>query len=128
MKRILKHFLFIPSMIALFFISCDSDGSADEPSDETPVYNQYNGYTLVWNDEFDSIDPLHWTYEIGDGTDYGLNPGWGNQEEQLYTNSAENSYIEVDENNTSALVISATEDSGGQYHSCQTHHSSTTKF
>lgn len=45
-------------------------------------------YSLVWSDEFDgnSLNSDNWSYETG----YGGNFGWGNDEWQLYTSSANN--------------------------------------
>jgi beta-glucanase (GH16 family) len=45
-------------------------------------------YSLVWSDEFDgtALNSDNWSYETG----YGGNFGWGNDEWQLYTNSASN--------------------------------------
>lgn len=70
---------------------------------------QYEGYELVWNDEFDGpgIDPFKWDYHIGDGTDYGLPKGWGNAELQEYTDSPENSSIITDGDGNSVLLIQA---------------------
>lgn len=41
----------------------------------------YDGYNLLWQDEFNSneLDPDYWNYEIGGN-------GWGNNELQYYTN------------------------------------------
>ncbi|WP_214481724.1 carbohydrate binding domain-containing protein [Bacillus sp. SM2101] len=60
-------------------------------ADEDKVEN----WELTWSDEFDGeeIDRTKWTYEIGNGADYG-NPGWGNSELEYYTDEAQNSYIE----------------------------------
>ncbi|CAL8465137.1 g4672 [Coccomyxa elongata] len=43
------------------------------------------GFRLLWSDEFagTSIDTASWTFENGDGSQYGI-PGWGNQELQVY--------------------------------------------
>jgi hypothetical protein len=40
---------------------------------------------ISWQDEFDgtAIDPGRWTYDIGTGSQYGLD-GWGNNELQFY--------------------------------------------
>ncbi|RPH98416.1 MAG: glycoside hydrolase family 16 protein, partial [Calditrichaeota bacterium] len=40
----------------------------------------------VWSDEFssDTIDENKWEFMIGDGTAYGLQSGWGNNERQYY--------------------------------------------
>jgi beta-glucanase (GH16 family) len=42
--------------------------------------------TLVWSDEFDGaqLDPEVWFFETGDGSEYGLPAGWGNNEQQYY--------------------------------------------
>ena len=48
-------------------------------------------YQMVWSDEFDGteLDTDMWTYEIGNG-----NWGWGNGEEQYYTDRKENVRVE----------------------------------
>lgn len=50
--------------------------------------------TLVWSDEFNGadLDPDVWLSQTGDGTDFGLPPGWGNNELQYY--QAENAVVE----------------------------------
>ena len=42
---------------------------------------------MVWSDEFNGteVDTSKWTFQIGDGTDYFLPSGWGNNELQWYT-------------------------------------------
>jgi beta-glucanase (GH16 family) len=51
------------------------------------------GCVLVWSDEFDGteVDPSNWSFMLGDGTDFGLPPGWGNNELQYY--QAENATV-----------------------------------
>ena len=51
--------------------------------------------TLVWSDEFDGqeLDATVWERQTGDGTAYGLPPGWGNEELQLYTDSDRSSFV-----------------------------------
>lgn len=51
----------------------------------TPL--SYPGYNLVWDEEFNGsvLDPNSWNYEIGNGSG-----GWGNNELEYYTNSANN--------------------------------------
>lgn len=46
--------------------------------------------TLVWSDEFNgnSIDTSKWGFEIGTGAS-----GWGNNEQQYYTDRADNAYV-----------------------------------
>lgn len=57
---------------------------------------QAQNYELVWQDEFDKLngrpDPAKWTYEEGDGCP--ANCGWGNKEQQYYTDKLENVRVE----------------------------------
>ncbi len=62
--------------------------SAGTQSESIPVKvtpRAYDGYSLVWNDEFNasSLDRMVWNIEQGGG-------GWGNQEKQYYTDREEN--------------------------------------
>ena len=70
------------------FTSTKPVEGVDGPGDE---------YTnLVWEDDFNTDgapDPSKWTYDLGT-TDIFGNFGWGNQEEQSYTNNAENVIVE----------------------------------
>lgn len=58
------------------------------PSDDfQTIYN-----TLAWSDEFNengAPNAANWTYDLGSGDN-----GWGNGEEQIYTNDAENVIVE----------------------------------
>jgi len=56
--------------------------------EEIPVA-KYDGYDLVWSDEFngDTIDTSNWTYDIGGW-------GWGNGEAEYYTDRPENARVE----------------------------------
>lgn len=56
---------------------------------EPVEFAQYEGYQLVWRDEFDgeSINPENWTFDIGGW-------GWGNGEAQYYTDRLENARVE----------------------------------
>jgi hypothetical protein len=56
----------------------------------------YNGYTLVWNEEFsgNQLDESSWNYEIGTGSS-----GWGNNELQYYQRqnaSVQNGYLTIE--------------------------------
>lgn len=58
---------------------------------QTPVSEeipQYEGYSLLWNDEFngDSLDASIWNQELRD-------PGWTNNELQAYTGSSDNVFV-----------------------------------
>lgn len=59
---------------------------------ETPITQP--GYTLTWNEEFDGNElSSAWTFDIGTG-----NGGWGNNEQQNYTNNNYNvtgGYLEI---------------------------------
>ena len=68
----------------------------------TPVYQRvYATDTTdqwgspIWSDEFNGneLDSSKWDHQIGLGTEY-TDTGWGNSEEQYYTDSTENSYVE----------------------------------
>ena len=49
---------------------------------------------LVWSDEFSGTNlGAAWEPMIGDGTNYGLPAGWGNDELQYYTDRPENLYV-----------------------------------
>ena len=67
----------------------------------TPL--SYAGYTLIWNDEFNgsTLDNTAWSYETGGG-------GWGNQELEYYTTSANNTYL-----TNGCLVIEARKETIG---------------
>jgi len=64
------------------------------------------GCVLVWSDEFDgtAVDLSKWSFQLGDGTEVGLPPGWGNNELQYYR--AENATVA-----DGVLTISAKEES-----------------
>lgn len=54
------------------------------------VFVDNGQYQLIWSDEFNisgTPDDSKWTYDIGDG-------GWGNSEEQYYTNRPDNIIVE----------------------------------
>ena len=78
-----------PLLAALVVMACAwmaAAGGASEASDAYPF--------ISWQDEFDgtAIDPARWTYDIGTGSQYGLD-GWGNNELQYYTNRSQNSFV-----------------------------------
>lgn len=63
-------------------------GTAAENSE---ISSSKEGYTLIWNDEFDNdkIDSSKWSYELGnwkldENGNYVTN-GWGNNEQEFYT-------------------------------------------
>ena len=100
------------TILILFACACSSD-----PVDPDPDA-AYEGYTLIWQDEFDAgLDPANWTFELGDGTDYGLPPGWGNNERQRYTSSQNNVLVRLDEDGNSVLSITARDEPGDHQYS-----------
>lgn len=60
-----------------------------EPTPEPPPEWEREGWTLIWQDEFDGevLDPSRWEAEIG-------GHGWGNNEWQFYTDRPENVRLE----------------------------------
>ncbi len=56
--------------------------------------HSYENYTLIWQENFDDVglNQSNWNFMYGDGQNYGV-PGWGNNELQRYTDSAENIYL-----------------------------------
>lgn len=70
-----------------FFAAC---GSTKEGTN-CYEFDPGEDYSLIWSDEFegDSLDETKWSYQLGDGSDYGIS-GWGNRELQVYTDSAQN--------------------------------------
>jgi len=108
MKTILKFFAILFTAF-LLVLSCDNENDviiiSDEPEKE-------DVWKLTWSDEFNGteINQDNWEHKIGDGTLYGENPGWGNDQKQLYTSDPANSYITTDNEGNSVLVIEAIED------------------
>jgi beta-glucanase (GH16 family) len=103
-----------PLFYALFaaaFLACNKE-------DTPPAEDGYEGYTLIWSEEFnEDISEENWVFELGDGTAYGLPPGWGNAERQLYTNSINNANIQPDDERNSVLAIIAKKEPGNNKYS-----------
>lgn len=73
-------------VLVAVIISC----SPDEKQEITTLNK------LVLEDNFDTsgaLDSSLWSYEIGDGSAQGI-PGWGNNEQQYYTDRPENVIVE----------------------------------
>ena len=79
----------------------------DEPE------GKYEGYKLVWNDEFDgdALDTTKWSCQIGTGTSEGLTD-WGNQELEYYTDEEKN--VRVEDGNLVITAIKEEERVGGK--------------
>ena len=107
----ISYFLFV----LVLFTACKSD------DDSTPITDPtYEGFTLEWSEEFNDHNSINnWNYETGDGTAYGLPPGWGNAERQLYTDSQNNSLIQADQQGNSVLAIIARKGAGSSYSSAK---------
>ena len=71
----------------ILFITCQEPKS----SEKQPVVNEWDkeGWTLVWNDEFDgpALNLEKWSYEIG-------GHGWGNNELQYYSDDDSTAFIQ----------------------------------
>ncbi|MCF7740193.1 MAG: glycoside hydrolase family 16 protein [Candidatus Marinimicrobia bacterium] len=89
-KNIIKY-LFL--LLTLLQCGLTSSNESDNSQNEWDL----DGWKMVWHDEFtaDSLNTMLWKYETG-------GHGWGNNEEQYYTDRSENSYVK-DEN----LIIKA---------------------
>mmetsp|Transcript_23252 Transcript_23252/g.26941 ORF Transcript_23252/g.26941 Transcript_23252/m.26941 type:complete len:574 (+) Transcript_23252:182-1903(+) len=78
-----------------------------------PIEGQTGGYefnTLAWEDDFNTDgapNAANWTYDLGAG-------GWGNGEEQTYTDALENAKVE-----NGSLIITAKSDGAGGYTSAR---------
>ncbi|WP_299435499.1 glycoside hydrolase family 16 protein [uncultured Aquimarina sp.] len=97
--------------------SC-STGSLVIPDSGYDASDNYDEYTLVWNDEFSSenISAEKWSFHIGDGCPNLC--GWGNNEFQYYTNDEDNVYVKDDN-----LIIEAKKENigGKDYSSARIH-------
>ena len=120
MLQILKsknlNLLLLLSVIVLLFFGCTTN---DTTKNTIPI-DVPQGYDLVWSDEFDDplLDLESWQYETGDGTDYELPVGWGNDEKQIYTVTASNSGITTDFG-ANVLRIRAQKSENGTYTSAK---------
>ncbi|TKB47373.1 glycoside hydrolase family 16 protein [Thalassotalea mangrovi] len=91
-----KDILTVP-LITLTLAGCSSESGSDEPSvnTEAPIFpSQVTArsphWQLLWQDEFDGaiIDSRNWQFEQNCW-------GGGNNEQQCYTNRAENAFVEA---------------------------------
>ncbi|NNF37468.1 MAG: glycoside hydrolase family 16 protein [Gemmatimonadetes bacterium] len=74
--------------IPLILAACGGSDDPASPSDDdeqTPDEQTLDGWTLVWQDEFDgnALDATRWSVQTGDGCAVNL-CGWGNNELQWY--------------------------------------------
>ena len=85
--RLHRHGRLIGIGLAAALLNACGGGGASSPETEPFYLEEQEEWTLVWADEFNgsSVDAANWTFQTGDGTDYGLpEPGWGNGERQFY--------------------------------------------
>jgi len=98
MKKTIINKLFI--FVLLIMVSCQGE-------DPEVVVNTSDDFTvLTFSDEFNTDgapNPSIWSYDLGTGTN-----GWGNNEEQNYTNNSKN--VKVEGGN---LVITAIREPSG---------------
>jgi beta-glucanase (GH16 family) len=98
MKKTVINILFLFSL--LYMVSCQGE-------DPEISVNTADDFTvLTFSDEFNTDgapNPLVWSYDLGTGDN-----GWGNNEEQSYTNNSKN--VKVQGGN---LVITAIKESSG---------------
>ncbi len=92
--------------VVYFTIRIGSDFVTVDMGYTSPL--EYEGYKLVWHDEFDnsSINTDYWVFETGDGCPNLC--GWGNAEWQYYRQ--ENAWIDQEEN---VLTIEARRENFG---------------
>jgi beta-glucanase (GH16 family) len=99
MNIISPNYLLACSLLLLFLTACATAVPATTMAPTPTPGWERDGWRLIWQDEFDGpqINPDAWTHEIG-------GHGWGNGENQYYTDSPDNSFIE-----DGMLVIQALE-------------------
>ena len=89
--------------------SASAEDTTPDTDPETTTIPEYEGYDLLWNDEFDgtAVDMDTWNFEQRE-------PGWTNNELQEYTDSSENIFVR-----DGALVLKSlatpSEDGGTYY-------------
>lgn len=79
--------LFVLVVFSFSSMGCSKDEAAPTQNNDTP--EDYEGYTLVWSDDFEgaAIDLTKWEHEVNAG-------GGGNNELQYYTARTENSFVQ----------------------------------
>ena len=75
-------------LLAIAFVCVSLTGCASSKATEEVVVPELDGYTLLWNDEFNGnkLNMDIWNYEPHQ-------PGWTNHELQEYTTSEDNVYV-----------------------------------
>lgn len=77
------------TLISIALYGCGGDVTTNTNYQAVDTSEPVSDWTLVWSDEFtgNTIDSNKWSHEINCD-------GGGNQEQQCYTDSAENSYVD----------------------------------
>lgn len=71
----------------------NDDTKVPVPSTGYDAPTSYPGYSLVWSDDFNGpLDKTVWTNQNGDGCPG--NCGWGNNEQEYYTDRSDNLYFQ----------------------------------
>ncbi|WP_394389576.1 family 16 glycosylhydrolase [Shewanella woodyi] len=87
-ERLRMGKLSLGAAILVGLAGCGSDTNTDTNIGAIDPQQPVEDWVMVWSDEFDgaSIDSNKWTHEVDCN-------GGGNQEQQCYTDSAENSFV-----------------------------------
>lgn len=104
------------NMLAWYHTFIPEDGGGSDPvcNADTGAQGSGNNDVLVWAEEFDIAGApcdLNWSYDLGTGDN-----GWGNEEEQYYTDSSSNVIVE---NGLLKITAKAEEFNGSQYTSAR---------
>ena len=99
--------------VTVDILNDDEQYTPEKVADGYITPDSYPSMELVWSDEFDGseLNTDNWNYEVGNGCDLNL-CGWGNNELQEYSNSADNVFLQ-----DGVLVIKATESASQTYSS-----------
>ncbi len=108
MNKNLKTIISVAAVCAMTFtlFGCGEKQENQFAQEDVP---QYEGYTLIWNDEFngDELNMDIWNYEPHE-------PGWTNNELQEYTTSTDNVFVE--DGHVVLKAIETTDANGNPYY------------
>jgi len=113
MKRV-RHFLSASVALSLSaaLSGCGGEASTNTDLASVDVVTPVEDWVMVWSDEFDSasIDSAKWSYEVNCD-------GGGNNEQQCYTDSADNSFVA--DGNLNIVALPAEEGAAKPYTSAR---------
>ncbi|KMT64442.1 glycoside hydrolase family 16 protein [Catenovulum maritimum] len=112
MNIAVKHLGKLSTLAVMISLTgCGSDIATNTDIEAVDTTSPVSDWKMVWNDEFDgtSINMSKWSHEVDCS-------GGGNQEEQCYTDSAENSYVS---DGTLKIVALPAEDAAKPYTSAR---------